>query len=65
MIKQINRLRTKLKNFRDEFFSEFDSEEKNENDSMKSKKKIIENKHIFKYFEFFTFTDDKKFFYED
>ena len=65
LIKQVNRLRTKLKNFRNEFFSEFDNEEKNKNDSMKSKKKIIENKHIFKYFEFFTFIDDKKSFYKD
>ena len=65
LIKQISRLRTKLKNFRNEFFSESDSEEKNENDSMKSRKKIIENKHIFKYFELFIFIDDKKSFYEN
>ena len=41
LIKQINRLRTELKNFRNEFLSKSDSEKKNKNDSMKSKKKSL------------------------
>ena len=66
--KQINSLRNEIKIRRDDFFSKFENEKKNKNNQLKlklEKQKIIKNDRIFKYFELFTLTDDKKFFYEN
>ena len=65
LIKQVSRLRIELKNLRDGPPSESDSGERDEDDSMKPRKKITGGKHTPKYPEPPTLTDGKKPLYED